>query len=130
MIEDERFRTNTDRVRNRELVNGIVGAWFATKTRDDALRVMREADVTVGPVYTVADAVDDAHFRERAIVVETEDADLGSIPMHNVVPRLSGTPGQFRRPAPRLGEHTDAILGEAGYGADDIARLRQEGAVR
>jgi crotonobetainyl-CoA:carnitine CoA-transferase CaiB-like acyl-CoA transferase len=130
MIEDERFRTNTDRVRNRELVNGIVGAWFATKTREEALRVMREADVTVGPVYTIADAVEDAHFHERQILVETEDADLGSMPMHNVVPRLSVTPGQFRRPAPRLGEHTDAILGEAGYGAADIAKLRQEGAVR
>jgi crotonobetainyl-CoA:carnitine CoA-transferase CaiB-like acyl-CoA transferase len=129
MIEDERFRTNTDRVRNRELVNGIVGAWFATKARDEALRVMREADVTVGPVYTVADAVEDPHFRERAILVETEDADLVSMPMHNVVPRLSATPGQFRRPAPRLGEHTDSILGEAGYGAGDIAKLRQEGAV-
>jgi crotonobetainyl-CoA:carnitine CoA-transferase CaiB-like acyl-CoA transferase len=91
---------------------------------------MRAADVTVGPVYTVADAVEDEHFRERAILVETEDADLGSMPMHNVVPRLSATPGQFRRPAPRLGEHTDAILGEAGYCADAIAALRQEGAVR
>jgi crotonobetainyl-CoA:carnitine CoA-transferase CaiB-like acyl-CoA transferase len=127
MIEDERFRTNAARVENRALVDEAVGAWFAGKRRDDALRLMREAHVTAGPVYTIADAVADAHFREREIIVEVEDAELGGVPMHNIVPRLSRTPGVLRRPAPRLGEHTDAILTEAGLDADAIARLRKEG---
>jgi crotonobetainyl-CoA:carnitine CoA-transferase CaiB-like acyl-CoA transferase len=103
LIEDPRFRTNTDRVRNRDEVNGIVAAWFATKTRDEALAIMRAADVTVGPVYTIADAVEDRHFRERQVLVEVEDADLGSLPMHNIVPRLSATPGRWRRPPPPSG---------------------------
>jgi crotonobetainyl-CoA:carnitine CoA-transferase CaiB-like acyl-CoA transferase len=50
--------------------------------------------------------------------------------MHNIVPRLSGTPGVWRRAAPQLGEHTDAILGEAGYDAAGIAALRQSKAAR
>ncbi len=89
MIDDPRFRTNTDRVNNRTLVDEAVGAWFATKTRDEALRIMREASVTAGPVYSIADAMDDAHFRERGIIVDVEDAELGTLPMHNILPRLS-----------------------------------------
>jgi crotonobetainyl-CoA:carnitine CoA-transferase CaiB-like acyl-CoA transferase len=128
MIEDPRFHTNSDRVKHRILVDRAVGAWFATKTREEALAAMQAAEVTVGPVYDVADAVADRHFRERGIIVEVEDAELGSVFVHNILPRLSATPGAFRRPAPRLGEHTDAILAEAGLDKETIVRLRKEGA--
>ena len=128
MIEDARFRTNTDRVKNRTVVDETVGAWFATKTREEALRIMRDASVTVGPVYSIADAMQDAHFREREIIVDVEDTELGKLPMHNIVPRLSETPGVWQKPAPGLGEHTDAVLAEAGLSADEIARLRKDGA--
>jgi crotonobetainyl-CoA:carnitine CoA-transferase CaiB-like acyl-CoA transferase len=127
MNDDPRFRTNSDRVKNRALVDAALGAWFATKTRDEALQAMRRAGATVGPVYDIADAVADAHFREREIIVDVEDAELGQLPMHNIHPRISQTPGVWRRPAPLLGEHTDAVLAEAGLDRDAIARLRREG---
>jgi crotonobetainyl-CoA:carnitine CoA-transferase CaiB-like acyl-CoA transferase len=127
MIEDARFRTNAARVEHRALVDEAVSAWFAGKRRDDALRLMREAHVTAGPVYTIADAMADAHFREREIIVEVDDPEIGGLPMHNIVPRLSRTPGVLRRPAPCLGEHTDAVLAEAGLDPEAITRLRQEG---
>jgi crotonobetainyl-CoA:carnitine CoA-transferase CaiB-like acyl-CoA transferase len=132
MIEDERFCTNSARVRpaNRALIDEAVGGWFAGRTREEALRIMRENEVTVGPVYNIDDAVEDAHFREREIIVEAQDAELGHIPMHNIVPRLSATPGVWRRPAPQLGEHTDEILKEAGYDAAGIAALRRSKATR
>jgi crotonobetainyl-CoA:carnitine CoA-transferase CaiB-like acyl-CoA transferase len=129
MISDVRFSSNAARVRNRALVDEAVGGWFAARTRDDALRTMREAGVTVGPVYTIADAVADAHFRDRRIVVDVEDEELGAVPMHNIVPRLSQSAGTWRRPAPRLGEHTDAILAEAGFDREVIARLKQKGVI-
>jgi len=128
MLEDERFRTNTARVAHRDLVDKAVGGWFATKTREEALKLVRAAGVTVGPVYDIADAITDPHFRERPVIVEVEDKELGSMPMHGIVPRLSKTPGRWRRPAPTLGEHTDAVLAEAGFDAAAIARLRAEGA--
>jgi crotonobetainyl-CoA:carnitine CoA-transferase CaiB-like acyl-CoA transferase len=84
---------------------------------------MREAGATVGPVYAIDDAVSDPHFRERGIIVEVEDAELGSLPVHNILPRLSATPGVWRRPAPGLGEHTAAVLGEAGIDAARIAEI-------
>ena len=129
MIDDPRFCTNSDRVKNRTLVDEVVGAWFATKTREEALRIMRDASVTVGPVYSIADAMGDTHFRERGIIVDVEDAELGKLPMHNILPRLSATPGVWQKPAPGLGEHTDVILKDAGFSSDDIAKLRKDGAV-
>jgi crotonobetainyl-CoA:carnitine CoA-transferase CaiB-like acyl-CoA transferase len=128
MIRDPRFATNSDRVKHRPLVDAAVGGWFATRTRDEALKLMREASVTVGPVYTIADAMTDAHFRGRGIIVDVEDRELGQVPMHNIVPRLSDTPGGWQKPAPGLGEHTDAVLTEAGLDRDAIARLRASGA--
>ncbi len=128
MIKDPRFATNSDRVRNRAEVDAIVGAWFAARTRDDALAHMRDAAVSVGPVYTIDDAVADPHFRERQILVDVEDPELGALPMHNIVPRLSATPGVWRRPAPHLGQHTDEILRGAGLDDAAIAALRKEGA--
>ena len=128
MIKDARFATNSDRVKHRPLVDEAVGGWFATRTRDEALKLMREASVTVGPVYTIADAMTDPHFRGRGIIVDVEDRELGKVPMHNIVPRLSETPGGWQKPAPELGEHTDAVLTEAGLDRDAIAQLRASGA--
>jgi crotonobetainyl-CoA:carnitine CoA-transferase CaiB-like acyl-CoA transferase len=129
MIEDPRFRSNSDRLKHRALVDEAVGAWFATRAREDALRLMRDANVTVGPVYSIADAMLDPHFREREIIVAVEDGELGRVPMHNIVPRLSETPGVWQRPAPLLGEQTDIILAEVGFTPEMIAQLRKDGAV-
>jgi crotonobetainyl-CoA:carnitine CoA-transferase CaiB-like acyl-CoA transferase len=71
----------------------------------------------------------DSHFRAREIIVDAADPELGRVATHNIVPRLSHTPGAWRRPAPRLGEHTDEILAEAGLDRDAIAQLRRDKAV-
>ena len=115
MKTDPRFADNSARVKNRELVDLAVGAWFAERDHDEALNIMRDAGATVGPVYSAADAAHDSHFAERGVVVEVEDKEFGSLPMHNILPRLSATPGTFRRPAPTLGEHTAEILAEIGH---------------
>lgn len=128
MIADPRFATNTDRVRHRALVDEAVGGWFATRTRDAALAVMQAAGVTAGPVYNIADAMADPHFQQREVLVDVEDNELGAIPVHNIVPRLSATPGVWRHPAPTLGEHTDMLLAAVGFDQADIARMRAEGA--
>lgn len=102
-------------MKHRDLVDGAISEWFATRTRDAALKEMRAAGATVGPVYNIGDAMGDAHFAEREIVVALEDEEFGDMPMHNVVPRLSGTPGGFRRPAPGLNEHGAELLKELGF---------------
>jgi crotonobetainyl-CoA:carnitine CoA-transferase CaiB-like acyl-CoA transferase len=109
---DARFKTNAARVANRDELDAIIGAFIRERTQADNLALFEAAGVTVGPVCSVADLVNHPFVTGREAIVELEDADMGSIPMHNIIPRLSDSPGGFRRPAPRLGEHTDEILAE------------------
>jgi crotonobetainyl-CoA:carnitine CoA-transferase CaiB-like acyl-CoA transferase len=129
LIEDPRFRTNTDRVANIDAVDGIVQDWIAARTQKEVLALFEAADVTAGPVYDMGQLVEDEHVRAREIIVEMPDAEAGKILMHNIIPRLSATPGALRRPAPALGADTEAVLAEAGYNASRIAALAAKGVI-
>lgn len=124
MLADERFATNTARVKNRGEVDKVLSEWFAQYSAQDALDIMREAGATVGPIYSAEDISSDPHFKDREVFLDVEDADFGAISMHNIVPRLSETPGTFRYPAPELGEHTDDILSEIGLDVEQIAEAK------
>lgn len=121
MNDDPRFASNSDRVKHRALVDEAIGAWFVTRDSHEALETMRQAGATVGPIYNIADAMADPHFAEREIIVEAEDETFGTLPMHDIVPKMSGTPGVWRLPAPELGQHNADVLGEAGLSAAEIA---------
>ncbi|AHK46407.1 acyl-CoA transferase/carnitine dehydratase-like conserved hypothetical protein [Ensifer adhaerens OV14] len=123
MNEDPRFRSNSERLKHRDLVDDAIGAWFAVRSHDEALATMRDSGATVGPIYNIADATEDAHFAEREVIVSLDDAEHGALPMHNIVPRMSETPGCFRRPAPALGEHTAEVLAEVGFNATIAAAI-------
>ena len=129
VIDDPRFKTNADRVKNVAALDEIVGGWIGARTLDENLAFFEDAGVTVGPVCDIADLVDHPYVGERGILVELPDEEMGSVPMHTVVPRLSDTPGAIRRPAPTLGEHTAEILAELNIDADEVARLGKEGVV-
>jgi crotonobetainyl-CoA:carnitine CoA-transferase CaiB-like acyl-CoA transferase len=123
MKTDPRFVNNGARLKHRALVDEALGAWFAARDRDEALSAIHAAEVTAGPVFDSADLAEDRHFRERGVLVEMEDDELGSLPLHAITPRLSETPGVWRRPAPGLGAHTREILAEAGLSGAAIAAI-------
>ena len=127
MNSDPRFATNSDRVKNRALVDAAVGGWFAERDSTESLAIMRKSGATVGPIYNIADAMADPHFDEREIIVDVDDADFGTLPMHNIVPRMSATPGTWRLPAPTIGQHTREVLTEAGLDAEAIAAAEAGG---
>ncbi len=118
---DPRFRTNDDRVAHRDALDAIINAHVGQKSLAENLAVFSAAGVPVAPVVSMADLVTHPYVTGRGALTEVEDADLGSVPMHEIVPRLSRTPGTFRRPAPKLGEHTQEILAEL-----DLGRARKE----
>src|SRR6476660_10116365 len=114
MISDPRFRTNTDRVRHAEECEAPIVAFIAARTLEENMAQFAAAEVTAAPVYDIDQFLADPHVLEREIVVDMPDADTGRLLMHNIIPRLSETPGRLRRPAPSLGEHTAEILGQFG----------------
>jgi len=127
MNHDPRYASNEDRVAHRDEVDAVVGAWIAERTLDEAMDVFEREHVTVAPVYDIAQICEDPHFAEREVIVELPDEDLGWLPHHDVFPRMSGTPGGFRAPAPALGQHNHEILGELGLSAAEVDALSAEG---
>jgi crotonobetainyl-CoA:carnitine CoA-transferase CaiB-like acyl-CoA transferase len=129
MIDDLRFRTNADRVRNADQCEAPITAFIAARTLDENMSAFHEAEVTAHPVYEIDQFLDDPHVQARGIIVETPDAEAGSVLMHNVIPRLSKTPGRLRRAAPALGEHTREVLGVLGYDEARVGELSRLGVI-
>jgi crotonobetainyl-CoA:carnitine CoA-transferase CaiB-like acyl-CoA transferase len=129
MIDDPRFRTNADRVRNVEALEKPIIEFIGARSLAENLAIFEAAEVTAAPVYEIDQFLADPHVKARELVVEMPDAEMGTLPMHNVVPRLSATPGHLFRPAPVLGQHTAEILGAIGCGAAEIEALRREGVI-
>ena len=125
MIDDPRFRTNADRVRNIDECERPLAEFIKTRTLAEGLAAFEAAEVTAAPVYDIGQFIADPHVQARAIVTELPDDEMGAVPMHAVVPRLSGTPGEIRTAAPALGQHNDEILGGIGLNGDAIAELRR-----
>ncbi|HYF20050.1 MAG TPA: CoA transferase, partial [Ramlibacter sp.] len=76
-------------------------------------------------VYTAKDIVEDPHYRARDMILKQRTRDGRELEVPGIVPKLIGTPGAIRSAAPRLGDDTDAVLQELGFGAGDIAALRE-----
>jgi formyl-CoA transferase len=129
LIDDVRFRTNSDRLRNVDQLDNIIATWVAARSRDECLEILGMADVTVGQVYDVRELIEDLHVRTREALIEVPDEQAGTILMHNIVPRLSDTPGAIRRPAPQLGCDSEAVLREIGYSPEQTAELVNRGIV-
>lgn len=126
LIDDPRFRTNAARVAHAAELDAIIGTFIAERTQAENVAFFERAEVTVGPIYDVRQILDDPHFTAREIVADYPDPEMGQLPMHHVVPRLLGTPGSIRAPAPRLGEHNRELLGEIGYDAERYAQLQRD----
>jgi len=109
-IHNTRFHSNTDRLENIDELDDLVGDFIAARSRGEILDLCGRAGVTVAPLYDMSDLVVDSYVIERECLISIADVEMGRLPMRNVVPRLSETPGAIRRPAPSIGQHTQARL--------------------
>lgn len=130
LIRDTHFASNQQRLANVEELDHIIGSFISQRTCQQSLDLFQQAGVTVGPIYDMADIEHDPHFHARNIIVEMPDAELGTVPVHTISPRLEATPGRFRCPAPRLGADTSDILQNLGYSSDEVATFTLSGLVK
>jgi len=129
LIGDPRYRTNAERVKHAADLDAIIGAFVAGRTQAENVAFFEHAEVTIGPIYDTAQLLEDPHVIQRELLADYPDADMGLFPMHAVVPRLLGTPGAIRAPAPKLGEHNRVLLAEIGVDEAAYAKLVAAGIV-
>ena len=129
LIDDPRYRTNALRLKNAGELDAIIGEFIAQRTQADNVAFFEKAEVTIGPIYDITQILEDPHFIDREVVADYPDPDMQAFPMHHVVPRLEGTPGSIRTPAPELGQHNRELLREAGIDEAKYAQLLSGGVV-
>ncbi len=131
LAADPRFATNAARVENRDVLVPRLEAIMRTRTTADWLERMRAADVPCAPVNNVDGAFAEPPVAEREMIVEYDHPDVGRVRLPGNPIKMAGAPGTISKPAPRLGEHTDAVLERLlGLDGDAIGRLRAAGAVK
>jgi crotonobetainyl-CoA:carnitine CoA-transferase CaiB-like acyl-CoA transferase len=112
VADDERFATNRARVANRDEVRRRVTGATATISKADLLDACEREGVPAGPINSIAETFDDPQVKARGLRVDLPDADGNPIPGVRTPIVFSGTPLEYDRPSPRLGEHTDAVMAE------------------
>jgi crotonobetainyl-CoA:carnitine CoA-transferase CaiB-like acyl-CoA transferase len=129
LADDERFATHLARGDNQEELEGIVAEWAARHSAADIDRILNDAGVICGPIYTIADIFEDEHYRARDMLVTHEDPDFGEYLGPGIVPKLSETPGAVRWSATwEEGSHNrDVYGGLLGLSDDELARLKEQG---
>lgn len=130
VIDEPWFATGAGRAEHVDLLDDHVGSWIAARDRESVLTAFTEAGAAIAPVYDARDLTEDPHVRETQMLVEVDDVDLGPVLQHNVMWRMSESPGRIRFTGRDLGQDTDEVLRELGYAAEDITALKDEEVVR
>ena len=129
-LADPRFKDDQSRADHGEIISARMSEWCASRTCAEALAALEEASIVAGQVYSPQQALDDPHIRAAGLLEEVSFPGLeGTLPLVPTPIELSETPGSYRRPAPRIGEHTEQILLALGYDETTIAVLCEEGVI-
>ena len=129
LADDPRFATHLARGENQDEIEGIIAEWAARHTAAEIDRILNDAGVICGPIYTIADIFEDEHFRARDMLLEHEDPEFGEYIGPGIVPKFSETPGEVRWSATwEEGSHNREVYGGLlGLTDEELAELREEG---
>jgi crotonobetainyl-CoA:carnitine CoA-transferase CaiB-like acyl-CoA transferase len=125
-IDDPHFAGDQLRADNRDAIAEAMNAWLATRTTEQAIAELEKARVPAGPVMDLQQVLDDPQVKARELLKYVDHPGATKpVPLADTAVRLSATPGGIRHRAAALGEHTDEVLREIGYGDEEIATLRR-----
>ncbi|HET7731109.1 MAG TPA: CoA transferase [Usitatibacter sp.] len=129
LAQDERFRTNGDRMKNLTALTPLIAERLKSRTSAEWIREFEAAGVPVGPVNKIGEMLADPQVAAREMVVEVQHPVAGRTRALGLPIKFSETPGEITRAAPLLGQHTREVLAGLGYSAAEIDRLDAEGAI-
>ena len=128
--DDPRFATHVARGEHQVELDELIAEWTATVDAAELGRLMNSHGVPNGQIYRAPEMLQDEHFAEREAIVWVDTDDFGAVPMQNVVPKLSDTPGSVGWSGPLLGEHNSEVLGGLlGLSDETIDQLRVDGVI-
>jgi crotonobetainyl-CoA:carnitine CoA-transferase CaiB-like acyl-CoA transferase len=126
---DPLYATQPARVANRARINAIVGGKLAANTTAHWVETLNAAGVPCGPVNSMAEVFQDPQILAQEMVIDVDHPGSGIVRMLGFPIKLSETPCRVRRPAPRLGEHSDEVLGELGFSETERSAWRRDGVI-
>jgi len=130
LASDARFATNGKRVENRKELTALIQKIFVKKRTAEWLPLLEAAGVPNGPINDVAQVFEEPQVKARGVKIELEHAAAGRIPLVASPMRFSGTPLEYHRAPPLLGEHTEEVLKDLlQLKSEDISRLRGDGII-
>lgn len=130
LAEDQRFATHSARGAHQQELDDIIAAWTATLSASELMDLMNRTGVPAGNIFRAKEMLEDEHFKAREAIVKVPDKIFGDIAMHNVVPKLSRTPGKIKWAGPELGQHNADIYGQLlGMTGAEIEKLAKRGII-
>jgi crotonobetainyl-CoA:carnitine CoA-transferase CaiB-like acyl-CoA transferase len=130
LIDDPRCADDISRANNHHLITEAMNDWANQRATEEAMRELENARVPCGKVYELSEVLDDPQVKARELIKFVEyPGSAKPVPAPNTPVRLSETPGEVRRRAPILGEHTDEVLLGLGFGAEEIGGFRNSGVI-
>jgi len=129
LITDARFLTNHDRIEHAAKLDEVLSAWIGGKPRDEVISELSQSGAAVGPIYDMAELLNDPHVRARGSFETHTDPVLGDVVVPAVVARFSRTPGAVRYLGQRKGEATGEVLRSLGYSEAEIQELAAHGVI-
>ncbi|MHB1732168.1 MAG: CaiB/BaiF CoA transferase family protein [Ferrimicrobium acidiphilum] len=130
LAEDPRFVSHSARGANQAMLDEIIARWTSSLETGELEELLQAHGVPEGKIYRAPEMLTDPHFLAREDIITLAHPHFGDMQMHNVAPRLMGTPGRVRWVGPELGEHNFEVLGGLlGLSVDEIAALRERDVV-